>query len=577
MTYCGLWIKFTPAGRAAIQTEVDKLTENMVAHAALTEKANTYFPIIYEAFDYVGAPHDLAYIVLQESGLRGDAVSPSNAVGFWQMKDYTAKEVGLRIDLNIDERKHIYRSSVGAAQYFYKNRVRFDNWLYSVIAYYAGGTGSLPYIDSLMFGANEMLIDENLHWYAKKAIAHKIAFQDYIGKDQPKVWLEPHSNNGALEVEKIILEHNITKEEFKKYNLWAINGTIPEDRPISYYIPRTGPPQYAQDPHYDFVKSPGPYKPKKFYVSGQYKPYHNTPPPPKQQPQTWPGNTATAPGTPAPNPNAPAPADQTAVVKPAPKPPVLEPETKPVPPPLQSSYPGLYGANGLPVLPQGYEMRSFDVEPLRGKQFAILQPGETIESLATLYMLKAKNLRTYNLLDKSDQPQKGSVVYLVPPHKADIHIARAGETMLDVSLHHDKPVWHLLFLNGLKSEHEPLYPGQKVYLTYARPEKEPHIVYVPNEYLAQPEPAAPAVAQADPTPQPEAVPQPAVVDTAAALPDVALPEVPQYFENYTVQKGDTLYGIASKFNVDLHYLRIVNGMKSGDLIEVGEVLRIPMY
>ena len=53
-------------------------------------------------------PDDLKYLALQESALIPDAVSSSNAVGFWQFKKETAEDYGLTVNDKIDERKNMY-------------------------------------------------------------------------------------------------------------------------------------------------------------------------------------------------------------------------------------------------------------------------------------------------------------------------------------------------------------------------------------------------------------------------------------------------------------------------------------
>ena len=71
-------------------------------------------------------PDDFKYLCIQESGLISDAVSSAKAVGFWQFKDFTAREVGLRVDNRIDERKNIVSATRGAAKYLKRNNFQFD-------------------------------------------------------------------------------------------------------------------------------------------------------------------------------------------------------------------------------------------------------------------------------------------------------------------------------------------------------------------------------------------------------------------------------------------------------------------
>ena len=102
--------------RKEIQKDVDAFTRYQKSFNIKAERAKTYFPIIEKIFAEENVPDDMKYLVIQESALIPDAVSSSNAVGFWQFKDFTAIEMGLRVDREIDERLNIVASSRAAVR-----------------------------------------------------------------------------------------------------------------------------------------------------------------------------------------------------------------------------------------------------------------------------------------------------------------------------------------------------------------------------------------------------------------------------------------------------------------------------
>ncbi len=111
MEFAGMTLTIRDDARREIQKDVNALTQSPKHHNIKIERAKTYFPIIEKVFEEERVPDDFKYLALQESALIADAVSVSNAVGFWQFKDYTAVEMGLRVDKEIDERLNIVSSS----------------------------------------------------------------------------------------------------------------------------------------------------------------------------------------------------------------------------------------------------------------------------------------------------------------------------------------------------------------------------------------------------------------------------------------------------------------------------------
>lgn len=442
MTYCGLKLKFTEKGREALQKELDRINANVLTKKTLVKRANMYMPFVTDAFLQIGAPEDLKYIVIQESGLRGGAVSRSNAVGFWQFKDFTAKEVGLSVDAKIDERKHIFRASIGAARYFITNYRRHRNWVYSVISYNTGGTGALPFIDDQYRGADEMVIDENLHWYARKAIAHKLAYEDEI---QPggsgEEWLAPVSTNGETDVHKLIAGTELSEEEFKAYNLW-INGTeLPEGAAYSIYVLQKNKPYaHVRDPFlFHYAPELEPERP--MLASDQTK---------ANLENVKAANAAT------------------------------RQEQKTEPEAQQSFLAALFGSdkdksnNGIDE--PGPVEQQLEEHPYYGKEFVAITSTYTLVDVAQEYDLPLRRLKRWNDVDY-EMPPPGSIVLIKNPRRAHVHIAKEMETMEDVAARYRKKTDKLLRLNRMTTASQLLKRGELVYLRAKKPKNEPTMIY----------------------------------------------------------------------------------------------------
>ena len=93
-----------------VRERLDKeLIVNTYYHSSTIQalkRANRYFDRIEKILAKNNIPEDFKYLCLIESGLT-QAVSPSGAKGFWQFMPATAKEYGLRINTEVDERLNI--------------------------------------------------------------------------------------------------------------------------------------------------------------------------------------------------------------------------------------------------------------------------------------------------------------------------------------------------------------------------------------------------------------------------------------------------------------------------------------
>ncbi len=104
------------------------------------KRANKYFPIIEPILREYNIPDDFKYLAVIESGLT-NAVSPAGAKGFWQILKTTAREHGLEVNANVDERYNLEKATVVACQYFLKAKKEFGSWTLAAASYNAGISG----------------------------------------------------------------------------------------------------------------------------------------------------------------------------------------------------------------------------------------------------------------------------------------------------------------------------------------------------------------------------------------------------------------------------------------------------
>ena len=165
-----------------LKERLDKeLIVNTFYHSSTIQgfkRANKYFGQLERILKENDIPEDFKYLCLIESGLT-QAVSPSGAKGFWQFMPATAKEYGLLVNDQIDERLHIEKSTRAACEYLKDANSQFNDWVLTAASYNRGVNGISNDLEKQKVNSYfDLHLNNETSRYVFRILALKIIFEN---------------------------------------------------------------------------------------------------------------------------------------------------------------------------------------------------------------------------------------------------------------------------------------------------------------------------------------------------------------------------------------------------------------
>ena len=200
------------------------------------KKANRFFPTMERILAENGVPDDFKYLAVAESNLR-NAVSPAGARGFWQFRKLAAKEYGLEVNDEVDERYHLEKSTEAAAKYIKWLKSKFGTWFDAAAAYNVGPT---RYKSLLKSQDQSHYFDLNLNSETSRYVFRLMAIKEIMANpdsygfylDQQDMY-PPFDNYYEVLVEKSVLswskfaeENGVSYRILKVYNPWLRDSKL---------------------------------------------------------------------------------------------------------------------------------------------------------------------------------------------------------------------------------------------------------------------------------------------------------------------------------------------------------------
>ncbi|MEM9545474.1 MAG: lytic transglycosylase domain-containing protein [Bacteroidota bacterium] len=200
------------------------------------KNANKYFPIIEPILKEMGVPDDFKYLAVAESSLR-NVQSRAKAKGFWQFRTLAAKELGLEVNDEVDERYHVEKATRAAAGYLKKLHSRFGSWANAAAAYNVGPTS---FAKTLKKQGESSFYDVNVNDETGRYLFRLIAIKEIMKNPQNfGFYLEPQDLYERIddvyyvEVDESIpdwaafaKENGVSYRMLKYYNPWLRSGEL---------------------------------------------------------------------------------------------------------------------------------------------------------------------------------------------------------------------------------------------------------------------------------------------------------------------------------------------------------------
>ncbi len=200
------------------------------------KRANRLLPIIEPILKKEGVPTDFIYLCCIESNLNQRAKSPAGAAGLWQFMAETARQYGLTVNDEVDERYHITKATHAACQYLKDAYQKFGSWINVAASYNAGQAGISKRLSSQQeTSALDLFLVEETSRYMFRIIAYKELMRDpyrygfVLYSDQLYRPIRTRSikvKNSIQDLATFAKDHKTTYLQIKEFNPWLRDSKL---------------------------------------------------------------------------------------------------------------------------------------------------------------------------------------------------------------------------------------------------------------------------------------------------------------------------------------------------------------
>ncbi len=211
----------------------------------LLKRKHKFFPVIEPILKREGVPDDFKYLAVAESGLQ-NVTSPSGAKGFWQIMKKTAKELGLEVNDEVDERYNLEKATVAACQYLKKAKQKYGSWTLAAASYNAGmNKVSKELQRQKADNYYDLLLNDETARYVPRIIALKYILEHpkdfgFIFSEEdlytPYKYYEVAVDSSVTDWADFSKKFKMSYKELKLLNPWLRDQKLTNKQGKTYYI-----------------------------------------------------------------------------------------------------------------------------------------------------------------------------------------------------------------------------------------------------------------------------------------------------------------------------------------------------
>lgn len=246
MNFCGEPIPLSlPEVREGMERELLILLQQPGQLVLYQKRAGRYFELFERFLREAGMPLDLRYVAIAESALLPTVQSPKQAVGIWQFISETARQMGLRVDDFVDERRHPERSTQAAVRYLQQGYQLFGSWTLAVAGYNMGHENLQAQLQAQGVSSfYDAFLNEETTRYIYRIVAIKHVLENaaaYGLEVPPTARYQPFRIRMLRWAEAIpdliawARQHGVRYKDLRLLNPWIVQPRLPAPPPGTVY------------------------------------------------------------------------------------------------------------------------------------------------------------------------------------------------------------------------------------------------------------------------------------------------------------------------------------------------------